>query len=82
MDLSDTNDLGDLLRTFIDQCLEEERGRRLKGREFYEAFCHWCANNGHTGTYSIRAVSAASRSWSRFAHRMLTPSTASPTKKA
>ena len=59
MDLSDTNDLGDLLRTFIDQCLEEERGRRLKGREFYEAFCHWCANNGHTGTYSIRAVSGA-----------------------
>lgn len=59
MDLSETNDLGDLLRTFIDQCLEEERGRRLKGREFYEAFCHWCANNGHTGTYSIRAVSGA-----------------------
>lgn len=59
MDLSETNDLGDLLRTFIDQCLEEERGRRLKGREFYEAFCHWCANNGHTETYSIRAVSGA-----------------------
>ena len=33
--------------------------RRLKSREFYEAFSHWCANNGHTGTYSIKAVSVA-----------------------
>ena len=59
VDLSDTDDLGALLRTFIDQCVEQERGRRLKSREFYEAFSHWCANNGHTGTYSIKAVSVA-----------------------
>lgn len=59
VDLSDMDNLDDLLNSFIYQCVVEERGRRLKGREFYEAFCHWCANNGHTGTYSIRAVSGA-----------------------
>ena len=59
VDLSDMDNLDDLLNNFIYQCVVEERGRRLKGREFYEAFCHWCANNGHTGTYRIRAVSGA-----------------------
>lgn len=59
VDLSDMDNLDDLLDNFIYQCVVEERGRRLKGREFYEAFCHWCANNGHTETYSIRAVSGA-----------------------
>ena len=59
VDLSDMNDLDYLLDNFIYQCVVEERGRRLKGREFYKAFCHWCANNNYTGTYSIRAVSGA-----------------------